>query len=172
MHLPIISIVGSSDSGKTTLLEKILKELKNRGYRVATIKHNTHDFEIDQPGKDTWKHRQAGSDIVMICSPFKLAMIENTDKELSLDDLAGRAVGVDIILTEGYKKQNKPKIEVIRNNKPPICGKEDHLWALVGSKKDLQNISAVKLAEQGVICFQEDQTKDLVDRIENDVLGG
>lgn len=74
MIIPIICVVGRSKSGKTTLLEKLIPELKRRGYRVATIKHHSHPgFEIDVPGKDTWRHAQAGSDHVIISAPDKVA---------------------------------------------------------------------------------------------------
>ncbi|MCU0489929.1 MAG: molybdopterin-guanine dinucleotide biosynthesis protein B, partial [Anaerolineales bacterium] len=77
MTAPILSIIGKSNSGKTTLLEKLIPELRQRGYRVATIKHHAHaGFEIDQPGKDTWRHAQAGSQVVVITAPDKLALIE------------------------------------------------------------------------------------------------
>ena len=76
---PIVSVVGRSNSGKTTLVVKLLRELKQRGYRVATIKHSDHDFEIDRPGKDTWGHYEAGADIVVISTPAKMAMIERLD---------------------------------------------------------------------------------------------
>jgi molybdopterin-guanine dinucleotide biosynthesis adapter protein len=115
MPIPILAIIGKSGSGKTTLLEKLIPELKRRGYRVATIKHHAHaGFEIDQPGKDTWRHAQAGSDMVVISAPDKLAMIEKLESELSLDEIASRISGVDIILTEGFKKAGKPAIEVLR----------------------------------------------------------
>jgi molybdopterin-guanine dinucleotide biosynthesis protein MobB len=115
MPVPILSIIGKSNSGKTTLLEKLIPELKRRGYRVATIKHHTHTgFEIDQPGKDTWRHAQAGSQVVVITSPDKLAMIEQLERELSLDEIAARISGVDIILTEGFKNAGKPAIEILR----------------------------------------------------------
>ncbi len=113
--IPIVSIIGKSNSGKTTLLEKLIPELKRRGYRVATIKHHAHaGFEIDQPGKDTWRHAQAGSDVVVITSPDKLALIEQLQRELSLDEIAARIDGVDLILTEGFKSAGKPAIEVLR----------------------------------------------------------
>ena len=76
--IPVISVVGAgSNSGKTTLLEKIIREAKARGWRVATIKHDVHNFEMDQPGKDTWRFAQAGADIVAISSPQKFAFLEN-----------------------------------------------------------------------------------------------
>ncbi len=112
--VPVISVVGKSNVGKTTLIEKLLPELKRRGYRVATIKHDAHRFELDQPGKDTWRHAQAGSDCVVIASSEKLAIIETLDRELSLDEIVARLPAVDLVVTEGYKRQNKPKIEVSR----------------------------------------------------------
>jgi molybdopterin-guanine dinucleotide biosynthesis adapter protein len=113
-RMPVISVVGKSNVGKTTLLEKLLPELKRRGYRVATIKHDAHHFELDTPGKDTWRHAQAGSDCVVISSAEKLAMIQKVEEELTLDDIVAQLPAVDIVLTEGYKRQDKPKIEVSR----------------------------------------------------------
>lgn len=115
MPVPILSIVGKSNSGKTTLLEKLIPELKCRGYRLATIKHHTHPgFEIDQPGKDTWRHAQAGSDHVIIAAPDKIASIRRLEHELTLNEIAAQVTDVDLILTEGYKRAGKPAIEVVR----------------------------------------------------------
>ena len=137
---PIISIVGRSNSGKTTFLEKMVRELKSRHYRVAVIKHDTHGFEIDHPGKDTWRMAQAGSDVVMISSPNKMAMIEKTSKELTLDQLQAQIIDkVDIILTEGYKMGDKPKIEISRaevGNKL-LCSKEELLALVTDQSFDL-----------------------------------
>jgi molybdopterin-guanine dinucleotide biosynthesis protein B len=115
--IPLVSVVGKSDAGKTTLLEKLIPELKRRGYRVATVKHDAHSFEIDQPGKDTWRHRQAGADVVVISSKDKMAIIRSVDAELSLLQIADMITGVDIILTEGFKRGPAPKIEVSRREK-------------------------------------------------------
>lgn len=114
LKVPVVCVVGKSGTGKTTLLEKLIAELKYRGYRVGTIKHNIHGFEADQPGKDSWRHAQAGSDVTVIASPSKLAIIERLERELTLDEVSARITGVDIILVEGYKRSNKPKIEVSR----------------------------------------------------------
>ncbi|OGO04720.1 MAG: molybdopterin-guanine dinucleotide biosynthesis protein B [Chloroflexi bacterium RBG_13_54_9] len=113
--LPIVCIVGKSNVGKTTLLEGLIAELKLRGRRVATVKHDVHGFEIDQPGKDSWRHAQAGSDAVVISSPQKLALIRHTDHDSSLEEIA-RLIGddFDIVLAEGYKNSTLPKIEVHR----------------------------------------------------------
>lgn len=134
---PIVSVVGKSHVGKTTFLEDLVRELKSRDYRVAVIKHDTHGFEIDQPGKDTWRLAQAGSDAVMISSADKMALIRKVAEELSLDQLAWQLIGeVDIVLTEGYKRADKPKIEVSRAevSKELLCT-EDELLAIVSDQR-------------------------------------
>ncbi len=111
--IPVVSFVGQSNSGKTTLLEKVVQELKIRGYRVAIVKHTHHDFEIDRPGKDTWRLAQAGGDIVVLSSPNKVALVERLDAELTLDEISALfKAKVDIVLTEGYKKCGTVKILV------------------------------------------------------------
>ena len=127
--IPVISIVGRSDSGKTTYLEKVIRELKTRGYRVATVKHDVHGFEMDQPGKDTWRHAQAGADVVCISSTEKMAMIKKVGQELALDDVLAYITDVDIVFTEGYKQERKQKIEIYRKAvcDTPLCPKSDLL---------------------------------------------
>lgn len=117
MLVPIISVVGNSGAGKTTLLEKLIRELKRRGYRVAAIKHDAHNFQMDHPGKDTYRLAEAGSDVVMISAAHRIALLENVDEERSLDDLAAMVSDrVDVILTEGYRQAAKAKIEVSRRH--------------------------------------------------------
>jgi molybdopterin-guanine dinucleotide biosynthesis protein B len=98
--IPIVSIVGKSDAGKTTLIEKLIPELKRRGYRVATIKHDAHQFDIDHPGKDSYRHFHAGADWTIIGSPAKLALVRRLDREFTLDEIAAQITDVDLILTE------------------------------------------------------------------------
>jgi len=115
MSISVITIIGSSGCGKTTLLEKVIPELKQKGYRIATVKHHSHaGFEIDQPGKDSWRHARAGSDHVVIAAPDKIASYRLVDKEPSLDEITREIKLVDIILVEGYKAAGKPSIEIIR----------------------------------------------------------
>jgi len=114
-RIPILSIVGKSGSGKTTLLEKLIPELRRRGYRVGTIKHHLHDFEIDREGKDSWRHAQAGATTVVVASPHKLALVETDPADISLEGLRDRFFQqVDLIIAEGYKTGNQPKVEVFR----------------------------------------------------------
>lgn len=114
--IPIVTIIGKSGSGKTTLLEKLIAELKRREYRIATVKHHSHaGFDIDRPGKDSWRHAQAGSDHVIVAAPDKIASYRLLERELTLDEIAAGVNGVDIILVEGYKRAGKPTLEVIRS---------------------------------------------------------
>jgi len=112
---PVISIVGKAKSGKTTLIERLVAELKRRGYRVATIKHSPKGFELDQPGKDSWRLAQSGSDAVVISSQQKLAMIRPQDHDATIEEVV-RFLGpdFDIVLAEGFRKGSALKIEVHR----------------------------------------------------------
>lgn len=132
--LPIICMVGASNSGKTTYLEKLIPELQRRGYRVGTLKHDVHGFEMDREGKDTWRHRKAGAQTIGIASPMTVATIRETAEEMPLGLIAGRYFWQeDILLTEGFKRSHYPKIEVFRSviEAQPICGAGDNLVAVV-----------------------------------------
>lgn len=160
---PVISIVGKSDSGKTTLLEKLISEFKNRGYRVGTIKHDTHGFDIDHEGKDTWRHKKAGASTVVISSPAKVAVIKDIDEEKPLDSLAEEYFqDVDIIFTEGYKRGNKPKVEVFRKemHRELLCTDDDNLIALASNQP----------FEVKAPCFDINDVEGLADLIEDTFL--
>jgi molybdopterin-guanine dinucleotide biosynthesis protein B len=131
---PIISFVGASGSGKTTLLEKLIPELTRQGFKVGTIKHDVHGFEIDKPGKDSWRHKQAGAAVSMISSPFQIGMVMDVDHDHHPDELTSLLSGVDIILTEGYKQKGRAKVEVFRpdgRGEEPLCMNDACLIALV-----------------------------------------
>jgi molybdopterin-guanine dinucleotide biosynthesis protein B len=156
---PIISIVGNSDAGKTTLLEKLIAELAARGYRVGTVKHDVHGFDIDHEGKDSWRHKQAGAHTVVISSPVKVAVVKDAETEETLDSLASQYFqDVDLILTEGFKKEHKPKIEIFRSqvHETPLFGENEHLVALVSDTS----------LDLGVPRFDLDDTKALADFVE------
>ena len=161
--IPIISIVGKSDSGKTTLLEKLVPELTRRGYRIATIKHDVHGFEVDQEGKDSWRHKQAGAHTVVISSPNKIALIRDVEKDLNLEEIRERLIqDVDLILSEGYKKDVQPKIEVFRKEKHKklLCTKKDNLVAIASNKK----------INVGIPCFNLEDMNGLSNFIEKEFL--
>jgi molybdopterin-guanine dinucleotide biosynthesis protein B len=111
---PVVSLVGKSGVGKTTVLVRIIREMKRRGHKVGTVKHDTHGFDIDKPGKDSWRHAQAGSDVVVISGPRKMALVRQLASEMPLEEIVGLMGGVDIVITEGYKRGDKPKIEISR----------------------------------------------------------
>ncbi len=107
----------SSGSGKTTLLEKLIPELKRRGYRIATVKHHSQaGFDIDQPGKDSYRHAQAGSDHVVIAAADKIASYQRVEREPTLDEILKGIRDVDLVLVEGYQRAGKPAIEIIRGD--------------------------------------------------------
>jgi molybdopterin-guanine dinucleotide biosynthesis adapter protein len=157
--IPIVSIVGRSNTGKTTLIEKLIPELKGRGYRVATIKHNVHGFDIDHKGKDSWRHRAAGAQATLIASPHSVALIEDVDRDYELEELRDRYIdNVDIILSEGFKKNSHPKIEIVRTElkHDPLCVKEDNLIA----------VASDTYLDRGVPCLDINDVRGLADLIE------
>jgi molybdopterin-guanine dinucleotide biosynthesis protein B len=157
--IPIISVVGKSDSGKTTLIEKLLPELTRRNYRIATVKHDVHGFEVDREGKDSWRHKKAGAHTVVIASPNKVALIRDVEKDLTLEEIRDKLIqDVDLILAEGYKKDVQPKIEVFRKEKHKelLCTEKDNLVAIVSNQTF--NI--------GVPCFDLEDVKGLAEFIE------
>ncbi|OQX63627.1 MAG: molybdopterin-guanine dinucleotide biosynthesis protein B [Desulfococcus sp. 4484_242] len=130
---PVVSIVGFSGSGKTTLLEKLIRELIGRGCRVGTIKHDVHGFDLDRPGKDSWRHKQAGAVGVIISSPRRIGMVMDVDHDHHPEELKRFFPPVDIILTEGYKQGTTPKIEIFRLGlrDEPLCREDPHLIGIV-----------------------------------------
>jgi len=122
----LVAIVGKSDSGKTTLIEKVVPELVKLGLRVGTVKHDAHSFEIDHPGKDSWRHGQAGTHAYAIASPERLAFITKLDGEMPLSDIARRFfAGFDLVLAEGYKRTAPYRVELFRvgaGHAEPLCG--------------------------------------------------
>jgi molybdopterin-guanine dinucleotide biosynthesis protein B len=154
--IPIVSVVGKSDSGKTTLLEKLVKELTSRGYRIGTIKHDAHSFEIDHPGKDSWRHKQAGASATVISSPTKLALVVDTDHDHTLTEIRDRFIqGVDLIITEGYKREIHPKIEVFRSelHRELLCKADENLIAIAGDPSNPPaTVPVFDLNEPELLC--------------------
>ncbi len=114
--VPVICFVGSSNSGKTTLIEKVIGLLAKRGYKVATVKHTHKSFSMDAEGKDSWRHKAAGAKTVILASPSQFAVVSDSSSELTIDDVLNKFVSnADILIVEGFKKDSYPKIEVSRN---------------------------------------------------------
>ena len=124
----IYGVIGYKNAGKTTLVERLVAEITGRGFRVSTVKHAHHAFDLDQPGKDTFRHRQAGAGQVLLSTGARwVLMTELRDAaEPSLADLLARMDPVDLVLIEGYKRDRHPKIEVHRPaNGQPLIAPED-----------------------------------------------
>jgi len=152
--IPIYSVVAFSGTGKTTLLEKLIADLKSRGLRVAVIKHDAHEFTIDHEGKDSWRFSNAGADVTLVVSENKAAIVEN--RHVPLQTLLGRISDVDIILTEGYKSGEWPKIAIQRSEAgKPLPLPAEECFAIVSDVP----------VESPVPCFGLDDIKSLADLI-------
>jgi molybdopterin-guanine dinucleotide biosynthesis protein MobB len=145
-RIPVVSIVGKSDSGKTTLMEGLIRILSVHGHRVATVKHHVHEVDVDQPGKDSWRHSHAGAVTTMISSPTQFVVVKHVTRERTLDELVEAAGDVDILLTEGFKRAGFVRIEVSRSARSDEIISDAHsLFALVTDNPEL--------APQGVPVF-------------------
>lgn len=156
---PVISIVGKSDSGKTCFLEEIIPRLVSKGIKVATVKHDVHGFSIDRPGKDSWRHKESGASMVIISSPQKIALIRDVEEEYTIDELQNAfGEGFDIILTEGYKKGDKAKIEIFRPGKhqEKLCSPfEDKILGTVINQEN----------KEGRPSFLQEELDSIVEKI-------
>ncbi len=134
MSPPVFAIVGHSGCGKTTLVEKLLRELGGRGLRVATIKHAHHKVVLDTPGKDSYRYKQAGAVMSMLVTSGELQLVADAVERREPEQLAQRFLGeADLVLAEGFSQCATPKIEVLRREcaRPPRCAIEDGLIAIV-----------------------------------------
>lgn len=135
---PVVSLIGKSNSGKTTFLEKLIPALISLGVRVGTIKHHVHEFEMDRPGKDTWRHKQAGAAVVALSSPSGLGIIRDTHRDLTLDEVIGKYFDdVDLVISEGFKTGPAPKIEIFRSaaHREPLS--RDSSWIAMISDTEI-----------------------------------
>jgi molybdopterin-guanine dinucleotide biosynthesis protein B len=130
-------VAARSNSGKTTLIEKIVKLLKARGLRVAVVKHASKGFDLDHCGKDSWRFQQAGADSVVLVGPGKMAVLRELDHEPGPDELE-RSLDADVIIFEGFKKSARNKIEVFRSQASgdrPLCMDDPSFLALVSDRQ-------------------------------------
>ncbi len=134
MSMRVIGLAGWSGSGKTTLITKVIPVLAGRGLKVATVKHAHHDFDIDQPGKDSWLHRAAGASEVIVASSRRFALIHELrgEPEPPLEDILAKLSPADLIIVEGFKRHAHPKLEVYRVSvgKPLLHPDDDCIVAI------------------------------------------
>lgn len=155
---PVVAIVGRSGSGKTVLLEKLIPELKKRGWTVGLVKHTHHQFEIDEPGKDSWRLRQAGASPVVLTAKKRLALIMELDEEFPLAKIRQRFLkDVHIIFVEGFRGLPLPKIEVVREGeRSELLNRDKNLLAVIGQEP----------GKTAIPVFKPDEVKKLADFIE------
>ncbi|MDO9117445.1 MAG: molybdopterin-guanine dinucleotide biosynthesis protein B [Nitrospira sp.] len=136
MPVPIVSFVGRSNSGKTTLIERVIPELVRAGYRVATVKHAGHGFDLDTEGKDSWRHKRAGASSVIVMSRGSLAMFADVPEEMKVEEIRDRFLdgSYDLIIAEGWKSEGYLKIVVIREQVGEVPVSPDGLLAVVSDK--------------------------------------
>ena len=137
----LLGLAGWSGSGKTTLLSNLIQELKKLNISVSTLKHAHEGFDIDKPGKDSYVHRESGANEVLISSNKRFALMHDyTDEEITLKSLIKKLAPVDLILVEGWKKENIKKIEIYRKeiNKPLLCDKDKNIIAVATNDKSIK----------------------------------
>ena len=139
----VFALIGKQNSGKTTLLEKLIPALAARGVRVGTIKHHHGDIQMDTPGKDTWRHKQAGARAVLLSSPTGIGFIRDTPGDTPVEDLVSRYFpDVDLVIAEGYKGSTFPKIEVFRStvHAEPLQNPGESIVAMVSDVETRQDV--------------------------------
>ncbi len=149
-------VAASSNSGKTTLIEKIVPLLKARGLRVAVIKHASKGFDLDTPGKDSWRFRQAGAVDVVLIGPRSMAIQRSLDRDPDPEEI-GRTLDADIVILEGFKKSAGNRIEVFRSGvsaEQPLCMSDDSFLALASDRPFNLSIPVFDLNDaEGVARF-------------------
>jgi len=153
---PIISFVGHSGSGKTTFIEKLIPLLVQAGVKTAIIKHDVHGFEMDKPGKDTWRHKKAGAVATMISSPNRIGLVMDADHDHLPHELAAMFSFADLIITEGFKRAPYPKLEVFRpeatGDPAPVCQKDPQLLAIISDTALAVNVPVFSLDDMQAVA--------------------
>ena len=147
---PVLAIIGKKNCGKTTLIEKLIPEFINLSFRIGTIKHHHGAIDMDRPGKDTWRHKQAGAHTVVLSSPAGLGIIRDIPGEIPVTELADLYFSdMDLVLIEGYKKETLPKIEIFRSavHAEPLSDPGETLLAIVSDVEVRRDIPRFSLSE-------------------------
>ncbi|MEM1235012.1 MAG: molybdopterin-guanine dinucleotide biosynthesis protein B [Pseudomonadota bacterium] len=155
--MKIYGIVGWKDAGKTSLMERLVAEFTARGLSVSTLKHAHHAFDIDQPGKDSYRHREAGAREVLVAGGARWALMSELrgEEEPPLTNLLARLTPVDLVLIEGWKRDPHPKIEAWRA--------ETGHGLLAATEKTVRALAVKGEVETALPCFDLDDTKALAD---------
>ncbi len=173
---PAVAFVGKSGSGKTTLVEKIIAELASRGHSVGSVKHHGYKgFDIDIPGKDSWRHAQAGAIHTIVASPDKMAEIKRLDRELDYPEIINRMNDVDIVVIEGFRHAGAPAIDLFRVGNPA----DKQAWERPGVLESQDTIAVAtdihRMSEMArsrdLCCFSLDDVAGICDLIERDIMG-
>ncbi len=153
----ILCFAGRSNSGKTTLIERVIPALTRAGYRVATVKHAGHGFELDTEGKDSWRHKQAGASTVIVLSKGSMAMFADVSEEMKVEEVRDRFLDsqIDLIIAEGWKSEGYPKIAVVREELSELNTSLDGLLAIVSMKPIIAPVP----------CFDRDDIEGIADLI-------
>ncbi|RKZ13785.1 molybdopterin-guanine dinucleotide biosynthesis protein B [bacterium] len=166
-RIPTVAVVARSGTGKTTLIEAVIRELRSRGHRVGALKHDAHDFEIDRPGKDSARFTAAGAEVMVLASDRKVAMVRRTVVPEKLDNMVQKWFdGMDIVIVEGYKTSDLPKIEVHRPElgQPLLSRGEKH-------DPHLLAVASTGTPEVDVPVLDADDPAAVADFLEEVVLG-
>lgn len=140
----VFGVVGFKDNGKTTLVARLVAHLVSQGWRVSTVKHAHHTVEIDQPGKDSYRHREAGASEVVLATARRWALIHELrdEPEPTLEELLAKMAPVDLVLIEGFKRFAQPKLEVHRRERgTPLLAREDPTILAVASDEPLAGLA-------------------------------
>jgi len=154
MPIPIVCFVGRSNSGKTTFIERVIPELVRAGYKVATIKHAGHGFDLDTEGKDSWRHKQAGASSVVILSKGSLAMFADVSDQMNVEQVRDRFLDgtYDLIIAEGWKNEGYPKIVIVREQVGEISISPEGLLAVVSDKPVDLNVPVFGLNDMPAVA--------------------
>jgi len=149
----MVCFVGPSNVGKTTVVSKVVAELTARGLRVGALKHASHVFHMDRPGKDTFKFREAGAYAIGIASKTERAVIATTEQPWTLAELAATLpAGLDIVIVEGYKSEGAPKIEVHRGDGPLLTGLEGLIAVVTDSPRSDSDVPQLGHDDVAPLC--------------------
>jgi len=169
--VPVIGLAGFSNSGKTTFLEKLIAVLTEGGYRVGVIKHTHHHIDFDQSGKDSWRHAQAGAEIVALASKEGVSLFKRFATEPEPEAVLDMMGDVDLILVEGYKLGKWPKIEIYRQGTAERVNiPREELLALVTDEPSVSLVQEVSYTGSPLPCFDLNDAAGVAALLERTIL--